>query len=86
MLYPSLFLLPTCCTDSKVIGPGHTQVHVKGGACTCTLERKKPMHEGHVTSGRKPHIFSVRSPMWGSLLNYKRGDSGHEKGGFLFLP
>jgi hypothetical protein len=38
------------------------------------------MHEWHVTLGRTPYLFSVYNPMWGSLLDYKSGDSGQEGG------
>jgi hypothetical protein len=34
------------------------------------------MHKWHVTLERTPHLFSVYSPMWRSLLDYKKGDPG----------
>jgi hypothetical protein len=41
--------------------------------------RRKFMHEGHVTSWRTSHLFSVYSPMWGSLLDDKKETRGRRR-------
>ena len=80
----SLSISSTCCTGSKVIiGSYRTQVKC-GGRCMQLQALKEETHAWRTRRLRRtPHMFSVRSLMWWSLLSYKRGDPGQKRDGFF---
>jgi hypothetical protein len=61
-----------CMSRMKACAQVHAPVRIKKGG---------PCMKGMSTVEATSHWFFVYSPLWGSLLDYERGEPGQERGG-----